>query len=74
MRFGPLRGHIINNRYNRGCYMTFFNISRIGFVFMQGDRQSDIDISISFYKLAWHCHFTLAKDNLCREMQSPKRK
>ena len=69
---GIIRGHIINNKYNQGMYMTFFNFVRFGVVVMFSNNSTDVDISLSIWKLGTHIHFTLNKENLCRDVENHK--
>ena len=62
------RGHIIDNKYNKGLYGTLFNILRLGVLFLQEKKtgSTNIDISLSVWKFGIHLHLVLAKENICR--------
>ncbi len=71
---GILRGHIINNKYNRGSYITVCNIVRFGLLMMYSDKATDVDISLSIWKLGIHIHFTINKENLCQDVENHRNK
>jgi len=71
---GILRGNIINNHYNKGLYITIFNLMRFGILIISKDKSAGIDISLSVYKLGTHLHFTMNEDNICRDETNRKSK
>jgi len=65
------KGHLIDNKYNKGFYLTLFNIFRIGLLFLQEAKQgsTNINISISIWRFGIHLHLVLSKENICREIK-----